>query len=66
MIILTKEYIDDHCANSGISRYKLKEFTIPDSVTEIRDEAFWHCSSLESITIPDSITEIGHFPLVYG
>lgn len=32
---------------------------IPDSVTEIRDFAFYGCKSLESITIPDSVTRIG-------
>ena len=36
----------------------LKKVTIPDSVTEIGDGAFWG-SGLETIYIPDSVTEIG-------
>lgn len=33
--------------------------TIPNSVTTIGVEAFYHCSSLPSITIPNSVTTIG-------
>ena len=32
---------------------------IPNSVTSIRDSAFYHCSSLTSIEIPNSVTSIG-------
>ena len=35
------------------------EYTIPDSVTTIGDEAFYDCWGLTSITIPDSVTTIG-------
>ena len=34
--------------------------TFDAPVTEIRDDAFYYCSSLTSVTIPDSITEIGY------
>ena len=37
----------------------VKEIKIPDSVTNIGDEAFWYCDSLESVTIPDSVISIG-------
>ena len=35
--------------------------TIPDSVTNIKNGAFYECTSLETITIPDSVTEIGSY-----
>ncbi len=35
------------------------EYTIPDSVTEIGDYAFYKCSSLTSVTIGNSVTTIG-------
>ena len=37
----------------------LTEYTIPNSVTEIGDYAFYNCTSLTSVTIPNSVTEIG-------
>jgi len=37
----------------------LTEYTIPNSVTKIGDQAFYDCRSLTSVTIPDSVTSIG-------
>ena len=50
--------------NSGnykayINLYRVKEYTVPEGVTEIQEKAFYECKSLTSITIPDGVTEIG-------
>ena len=37
----------------------LTEYTIPNSVTTIGDEAFYDCTSLESVTIGNGVTKIG-------
>ena len=41
--------------------YRAKEtnYTIPNSVTTIGEEAFWGCKSLVNINIPNSVTTIG-------
>ena len=65
MTILTKQYINDHCANLNIPRENLTEFNIPDDVTSISQYAFMNCASLESITIPDNVTSIGEHAFQY-
>ena len=40
---------------------KIESYIIPDSVTDIGDYAFSHCSSLSNIVIPDSVTDIGDY-----
>ncbi|MDR1499425.1 MAG: leucine-rich repeat domain-containing protein [Tannerellaceae bacterium] len=44
---------------------KIGAFTIPSSVTEIGDLAFYICDSLSSITIPNSVTTIGNAAFTY-
>lgn len=41
-------------------RSKEKSYIIPNSVTNIGDNAFWHCESLTDINIPNSVTNIGN------
>ena len=42
-----------------INTYNIKEFEIKNGVTEIKDEAFLGCDSLERISIPNTVTSIG-------
>ncbi len=51
--------IIDNILNAFAVGCGLTEYTIPDSVTSIGDQAFDACISLESINIPDSVTSIG-------
>ena len=37
------------------------EITIPNSVTSIREDAFYNCSGLTAVTIPNSVTSIGDY-----
>jgi len=39
--------------------FAFEEFSIGDGVTEIADEAFSYCSSLEKLEIPESVKKIG-------
>ena len=47
------------CDSAFIYCKRLKNITIPSSVTSIGASAFSNCSGLTNITIPDSVTSIG-------
>ena len=66
--------IDFDSASSNPLRYgaklylngsELTNITIPSDITEIKDCAFYGCSSLTSVTIGNSVTEIGDWAF-YG
>lgn len=49
------------CIGEKAFRFEyFKSITIPNTVIEIGNDAFYHCESLASITIPDSVTKIGN------
>ncbi len=52
-------------ANLYLNGELVKDLTIPDGVTKIKDYAFDGCSSLTSVTIPDSVTSIGWYAFSY-
>ena len=54
--------VEDFVIENGVlAKYKGAggDVVIPEGVTEIGEEAFSWCSSLESVTIPEGVTEIG-------
>ena len=48
-------------ADLYIDGKKATDITIPDSVSSIRNYAFYGCTSLASIEIPDSVSSIGDY-----
>ena len=63
------QYSDTNYCHSNPLRYAenlylngslVTDLVIPDTVTEIKDYAFYMCPSLTSVVIPDSVTSIGY------
>ena len=50
-----------HAGNLYIDGQIVEDLVIPDSVTEIKDYAFYKCTGLTSVTISDSVTSIGYY-----
>ena len=50
-----------YAKNFYIDNILVKEIVIPDTVTEIKDYAFYSFEGITSVTIPDSITSIGDY-----
>ena len=46
-------------ANLYIDNELVTELVIPETVTEIKENAFYGCGSLTSVKIPDTVTNIG-------
>jgi hypothetical protein len=44
---------------------KSENFTIPNNVTRIGEQAFEHCNSLTNVTIPNSVTSISNHAFSY-
>ncbi len=55
-------YYAHHLYLNGV---EVKDLVIPNSVTSIRDFAFYGCNSLNSVTIPNSVTSIGEGTFFY-
>ena len=52
-------HLDKYLKEKGLTRITLKEFSVPDGVTKIGQDAFYNCTSLSSIEFPGSLNEIG-------
>ena len=52
-------------ANLYVDDVLLTDVIVPDSITEIREFAFYGCESITSIRIPGSVTKIGQYAFTY-
>ena len=59
-IILNGLFIDKQRNSLVLCTENLENVSIPDSITDIRDDAFRDCSLLKHITIPNSVKSIGN------
>ncbi len=50
-----------YAKNLYINDNLVTELVIPDTVTEIKDYAFYNCESITSVTIPDTVTAVGNY-----
>lgn len=57
--------IEDGIAEGFKPGMERGEVVIPDGVTEIDDEAFIECESLESVVIPKSVVEIREYAFAH-
>ncbi len=58
-IALLQDYLSHSKSFSTFWKCDLTSITIPNSVTEIGNYAFYNCSNLRNITIGDNVTSIG-------
>jgi len=49
-----------YAKNLHLNGELVTNLVIPNTVTKIKDYAFYYCTSLTSVTIPDSVTSIGY------
>lgn len=64
-VITVEEGTKGIAENAFEYQYGLKEISLPDTVTNIGEYAFYRCDLMTEIYIPESVTEIGEYALGY-
>ena len=59
-IVLPKEYVDT-IGREAFKFSRLREFTIPDTVKHIEEDAFSGCTQWKNIVIPEGVVSIGAY-----
>lgn len=59
-----KTYNVTRITHNAFKGYYMSHVTIPNSVTYIGEDAFYHCTDLTSVTIGNSVTSIGLFAFI--